>query len=90
MAIRKVVLEGDEILRKQCREVTEVNDRIRMTMEDMGGSADFKMLYERLADHPKALKNEHFKDRIRATIYEHKGQYIPNGNGGYRLNYNVA
>lgn len=63
---------------------------IRMTMEDMGGSADFKMLYERLADHPKALKNEHFKDRIRATIYEHKGQYIPNGNGGYRLNYNVA
>jgi len=35
MAIRKVVLEGDEILRKQCREVTEVNDRIRMTMEDM-------------------------------------------------------
>ena len=63
---------------------------IRMTMEDMGGSADFKMLYERLADHPKALKNEHFKDRIRATIYEHKGQYIPNENGGYRLNYNVA
>lgn len=35
MAIRKVVLEGDKILRKQCREVTEVNDRIRMTMEDM-------------------------------------------------------
>ena len=35
MAIRKVVLEGDEILRKQCREVTEVNNRIRMTMEDM-------------------------------------------------------
>ena len=35
MAIRKVVLEGDEILRKQCREVTEVNVRIRMTMEDM-------------------------------------------------------
>ena len=35
MSIRKVVLEGDEILRKQCREVTEVNDRIRMTMEDM-------------------------------------------------------
>lgn len=35
MAIRKVVIEGDEILRKQCREVTEVTDRIRMTMEDM-------------------------------------------------------
>lgn len=35
MAIRNVVLEGDEILRKKCREVTEITDRIRMTMEDM-------------------------------------------------------
>ena len=35
MAIRNVVLEGDEILRKKCREVTEVTDRIRMIMEDM-------------------------------------------------------
>lgn len=35
MAIRNVVLEGDEILRKQCREVSEVTDRIKMTMEDM-------------------------------------------------------
>ena len=35
MAIRNVVLEGDEILRNKCREVTEVTDRIRMTMEDM-------------------------------------------------------
>ena len=35
MAIRNVVLEGDEILRKKCREVSEVTERIRMTMEDM-------------------------------------------------------
>ena len=35
MAIRNVVLEGDEILRKKCREVTEITDRIRMTMKDM-------------------------------------------------------
>lgn len=35
MAIRNVVREGDEILRKQCREVSEVSDRIRITMEDM-------------------------------------------------------
>lgn len=35
MAIRNIVVEGDEILRKKCREVTEVNDRIRMTMQDM-------------------------------------------------------
>ena len=35
MAIRNVVTEGDEILRKRCREVGEVTDRIRMTMQDM-------------------------------------------------------
>ena len=35
MAIRNVVLEGDEILRKQCREVSEVTDRIKMITEDM-------------------------------------------------------
>lgn len=35
MAIRNVVVEGDEILRKKCREVTEVNDRIKLTMQDM-------------------------------------------------------
>lgn len=35
MAIRNIVVEGDEILRKKCREVSEVTDRIRMTLEDM-------------------------------------------------------
>ena len=35
MAIRNIVVEGDEILRKKCREVTEVTDRIRETMGDM-------------------------------------------------------
>ena len=35
MALRNVVTEGDEILRKHCREVTEGNDRIKTTMEDM-------------------------------------------------------
>ncbi len=35
MAIRNVVLEGDEILRKHCREVSEVTDRIRQTLADM-------------------------------------------------------
>lgn len=35
MAIRNVVTEGDEILRKRCREVSEVTDRIKMTLEDM-------------------------------------------------------
>ena len=35
MALRHVVTEGDEILRKHCRPVPQVTDRIRMTMEDM-------------------------------------------------------
>ena len=35
MAIRNVVTEGDEILRKRCREVSEVTDRIKMTLQDM-------------------------------------------------------
>ncbi len=35
MALRHVVTKGDPILRKHCREVTEVTDRIRTTMEDM-------------------------------------------------------
>lgn len=35
MALRNIVTEGDEILRKKCREVSEVNDRIRETLDDM-------------------------------------------------------
>lgn len=35
MAIRNIVTEGDEILRKKCREIGEITDRIRTTMEDM-------------------------------------------------------
>lgn len=35
MALRNVVTEGDPILRKTCREVTEVNDRIKTLVDDM-------------------------------------------------------
>ncbi|MBQ3107368.1 MAG: peptide deformylase [Firmicutes bacterium] len=35
MALRNIVKEGDPILRKKCREVTEVNDHIRMILDDM-------------------------------------------------------
>lgn len=38
----------------------------------------------------KAKNNEHYKERIRATIYEHKDQYVSCGNGCYRLTYQVA
>ncbi len=35
MAIRKIVIEGDPILRKVCRPVTEFNDRLRTLIDDM-------------------------------------------------------
>ena len=35
MALRNIVVEGDEILRKKCREVGEITDRIKLTLEDM-------------------------------------------------------
>ena len=35
MALRNIVCEGDEILRKRAKEVTEINDHIRMILDDM-------------------------------------------------------
>jgi peptide deformylase len=35
MALRKIVLEGDEILRKKSKYVNDVNDRIRSLIDDM-------------------------------------------------------
>ena len=35
MAIRNVVTEGDEILRKHCKEVKEITPRLKETMQDM-------------------------------------------------------
>jgi len=35
MGIRNIVTEGDEVLRKRSKEVSEINDRIRELFEDM-------------------------------------------------------
>lgn len=35
MALRNIVEEGDDILRKRAREVTEIDERIRTLVEDM-------------------------------------------------------
>jgi len=35
MALRNIVLEGDEILRKRCKEVTDIDNRIHMILDDM-------------------------------------------------------
>lgn len=66
------------------------NHLIRMTMESCGGTATLTDLYAMLAKHPKAQKNQHYKERVRATIYEHPNQYVNTGNGAYRLTYSVA
>lgn len=42
---------------------------IRLTMEELSGRAKLSDLGDRLAAHPKAKKNPHFRDRIRATAY---------------------
>lgn len=63
---------------------------IRLTIESVGGQAKLSDLYDMLSEHPKAKANEHYKERIRATVYEHKNQYISCGDGVYRLNYKVA
>jgi peptide deformylase len=35
MALRQIIKEGDEILRKKCREVTRFDDRLHMLVDDM-------------------------------------------------------
>ena len=35
MALRNIVQDGDNILRKRAKEVTEINDHIRMILDDM-------------------------------------------------------
>ncbi len=35
MALRKIVQTGDDILRKKCKPIDEVTDRIRMLVDDM-------------------------------------------------------
>lgn len=75
-----------DISKRDCKALTW-HQLIRSMMEEMGGSAQLGQLYAALENHPKAQKNPHYKDRIRATLYEHKEQYIPTSDGGYRLNY---
>lgn len=62
---------------------------IRMSLEELGGSAKLSDLADFLKEHPKAKKNPHYRERIRATVYEHKDQYKNYGNGVYGLIYKI-
>lgn len=63
---------------------------IRMTMESIGGTASLSDLYDRLQKHPKAQKNPHYRERIRATLYEHTTEYCRIDRGYFSLCYQVA
>ncbi|MBR3704026.1 MAG: peptide deformylase [Oscillospiraceae bacterium] len=40
MAIRKIVTQGDEVLSKKCREVTEFNERLHDLLDDMADTLE--------------------------------------------------
>ena len=40
MAIRKIVTQGDEVLTKKCREVTEFNERLHELLDDMADTLE--------------------------------------------------
>ena len=40
MAIRKIVTQGDEVLTKKCREVTEFNERLHDLLDDMADTLE--------------------------------------------------
>ncbi|MEG0291349.1 MAG: peptide deformylase [Anaerovoracaceae bacterium] len=42
MALRNVVVKGDEVLGKKCREVTEITDRIETLLDDMTETMRFE------------------------------------------------
>lgn len=56
-------------------------------MEHLGGIVTLSQLYEELKDHPKAVNNKHYKERIRATLYEHRNEFLTNHRGSYWLSY---
>lgn len=63
---------------------------VRMTMESAGGSLTLGELYLRLQFHPKAQANPHYRERIRATIYEHPADFFCVARGCYQLTYQIA
>lgn len=54
-------------------------------MEHLGGTASLQELYVIFADHPRAKKNKHYQEGLRAVIYEHRKHFQTNGRGTYRL-----
>lgn len=66
------------------------NHLVRMAIEYSDGTASLSQLYNLLQNHPKTKNNSNWKERIRATIYEHPSEYKKCGEGIYSLQYSVA
>jgi len=49
---------------------------VRNTIENMGGKASLKSVYDALRGHPKAKNNNNVEARIRATIYGDSDDYV--------------
>lgn len=72
------------LLEQDCTELTWFT-MICAVMEHLGGTARLQELYEIFEDHPRARANKFYKERLRATIYEHRSHFQTNGRGLYRL-----
>jgi len=75
-----------DVGKDDCRALTWLH-LIRMALETAGGTLSLSDLYHYLENHPKAKKNKNYQSRIRATIYEHKENFLTDGKGTYRLSY---
>lgn len=60
---------------------------VRSVLEELHGCCDLQQLYARLQNHPKAKANPHWKERIRATVYENPQEFQRTNNGCYKLAY---
>jgi len=75
-----------DVSKEDCKALTWLH-LIRMALETAGGTLSLAELYRYLEKHPKARKNRHYQARIRATIYEHRENFLTDGKGTYRLSY---
>lgn len=77
------------VLEKDAKSLTW-NHLIRSVIEYSNGTASLSEIYRLLENHPKTQKNQNWKERVRATIYEHPNEYEKCSEGVYKLKYAVA
>lgn len=83
MALRNIVKDGDPILRKKCREVTEFNERLNVLLDDMKETLDLANGAGLAAPQVGVLKrvaivsvDDSFYELINPEIIETEGEEI--------------